>query len=93
MEYVQICRIMGGGISLDELESMPIDKYLILRKAVEMEEITRRLTVISDVNAAFSGNKKHMQNLERGFQKLIGQEEIKWEKTPNWKERLNRFRR
>jgi hypothetical protein len=84
---------MYGGVSLDELEEMPIDKYLVLRKAVEMDEITRRLTVISDINAAFSGNKKYMQKLEKIFYELSGQKDVTWEADKNWKKRLLRFRR
>jgi predicted sulfurtransferase len=72
---------------------MPYVKYIALRKAAEMEGISNRITLISDINAAFSGNKEHMQKLEKVYNALTGLDRIKWQKDVDWEKRLSRFKR
>ena len=48
------------------------------------------------MNAAFNANKKHMQELEKTFHKVAGQDLILQSKDvpdSDWKERLSRFKR
>jgi hypothetical protein len=75
---------------------MAIDKYLVIRKAAEIDEIIRRLDMISDVNAAFSGNKDHTKGLEKRFHRLVGNNQETNLDTPkdnDWVKRLSRFKR
>ncbi|MDY0313756.1 MAG: hypothetical protein RBR32_01635 [Bacteroidales bacterium] len=76
---------------------MPIDKYLIIRKAAELEEISYRMMMISDGNAAFLGNEKHVKNLRKTYDQLMGKykvkEQLKAKKDPDWKERLMKYKR
>ena len=71
---------------------MPIDKYLVIRKAAEVEEITNRITLISDMNAAFSGSKDKLEKLQSMYTELMGFD-VKWEADPNWEDRLRQFAR
>jgi hypothetical protein len=75
---------------------MPIDKYIVIRKAAEIDEIICRLNMITDINAAFSGNKTHVKELEQKFHKLIGQKEdliLGNKKDPDWAKRLQKYKR
>lgn len=91
---MQICRITRGGVSLSDLEGMPIDKYMVLKKAAEIDELATRLQLISDINAAFSGNKKYTEKLFKDFDKIVGNDiVVKWEKDKDAKERLMRWKR
>ena len=63
-----------------------------------MEEIRERLSLITDMNAAFHGNNKHINRLEKTFQMILGnnalEESLKNVKPdPDWQKRLNRFKR
>lgn len=72
---------------------MPYLKYVALRKAAEMEGISNRITMISDINAAFSGNEAHVKRLENIYNTLTGLDRITWEKDINWEKKLSRFKR
>lgn len=73
---------------------MPIDKYLLIRKAAEIEEISERLQLISDIGAAFSGNKEHFDKLKKLYDNLSGSGLIIIKKPDsNWEERMGRFKR
>jgi hypothetical protein len=86
-------RISNGGISIEYLESIPIDKYLILRKAAEIEEIAHRRVVISDLNAAFSGNKEATDALLKAYHELTeGEEMLRNDKSDHdWEKKLGKF--
>lgn len=88
-------RITNGGISFKELVDMPYMKYLIIRKAAEIDEVESRLTLISDVNAAFSGNEDYIKMLKKLLKELKGHDIIEENVKPtmNWVERLERFKR
>lgn len=74
---------------------MPIDRYIILRKAAELEDITQRLMRISDVSAAFSGSNEHVDNLRRILTEIegLGEEDFHWKSEPNWQDKMKRFAR
>lgn len=75
---------------------MPIDKYIVLRKAAQIDEIMARLDMISDINAAFSGNKEYIEDLRKRFNSLTGNGSIVGlndKKDPNWKEKLLKYKR
>lgn len=97
-EYIQISRVSRGGISIKEIGELSYSQYKIIRKAAEIEEIRERLMLITDMNAAFSGNKTHMTSLEKRFQEtqknIVAMEAL--ENTvpdSDWKTRLARFKR
>jgi len=71
---------------------MPIDKFNILKRAAEINEINSRLALISDFHAAFSGDNEHPRSLEKIVKSIEGNL-IFWESDPNWEERINRFKR
>ena len=71
---------------------MPIDKYLYIRKAAEVEEIIYRSQVISDINAAFSGPENKLKNLQKLYTEIMGFE-IHWEGDPDWEEKLKAYQR
>lgn len=71
---------------------MPIDKYLYIRKAAEIEEIVGRIQFISDVNAAFSGNKDKMVELQKLYTEAMNFE-MEWQADPNWEEKLRSYQR
>ena len=62
-----------------------------------MEEVRERISLITDMNAAFQGNKKHIEKLEKKFQEISGNnlllESLVAKPETGWKERLNRFKR
>lgn len=72
---------------------MPIDKYLYIRKAAEIEEIVGRIQFISDINAAFSGNKDKMTDLQKLYTQAMGFDALNWQADPNWEEELKKFQR
>lgn len=74
---------------------MPVDKYLIIKKAAEIEEVKSRLTMISDINAAFSGSTEYVKKLYFLLNQLttLDREENINPKSENWKEILNKFKR
>lgn len=76
---------------------MPIKKYLILRKAAEIEEIMRRMTMISDINAAFSGREDYIKKLRENYHKAIGDtilhQSLQQKADKDWKERLKKYKR
>ena len=71
---------------------MPIDKYIYIRKAAEVEEISERIKMISDINAAFSGSAERLKDLQKLYTKIMGFE-VKWEADPNWEDRLRAYQR
>lgn len=71
---------------------MPIDKYLYIRKAAEVEEISNRVQLISDINAAFTGSKERLSSLQKLYTKIMGFE-VKWEADPNWEDKLRAYQR
>lgn len=71
---------------------MPLDKYMYIRKAAEVEEICNRIQMISDINAAFSGSIERIKNLQKLYTEIMGFE-IKWEADPNWEDRLRQYQR
>ena len=84
----------NGAISLAELEKMPIDKYMVIREAAEVEEIRQRLVYISDTSAAFSGSKEHVNKLLKDYNMIMGYQEISFAPADeNWKERLMKYKR
>ena len=72
---------------------MPYSQYRLLRKAAEIEEIRERLCLISDINAAFSGSKKHTDNLEKEYKRLTLGQKLNSEPDKDWVERLSRYRK
>jgi heme oxygenase len=77
---------------------MAYPQYKIIRKAAELEEIKERMALISDMNAAFHGNTKHVNNLEKTHQSIIGNIVLEEALTnakpdPDWQTKLNRFKR
>lgn len=73
---------------------MPVDKYMVIRKAAEIEEISLRLRLISDINAAFSGNENHINNLQKLHSQLVGIDDfVSWDSDPNWKQKLSKWKR
>jgi len=71
---------------------MPIDKYLYIRKAAEIEEISTRIQLISDINAAFSGSDQKMNSLQNAYSKAMGFE-LEWKADFNWEEKLKKWQR
>jgi len=71
---------------------MPIDRYLYIRKAAEVEEISNRIQMISDINAAFSGSNERLEKLQRLYIEVMGFE-IPCEADKNWEERLKTWQR
>lgn len=71
---------------------MPIDKYLYLRKAAEIEEISNRMQMISDINAAFSGSKERLDSLQKLYIEIMGFE-IPCEPDRDWEERIRIYQR
>lgn len=55
------------------------------------------MMMISDGNAAFLGNEKHVKNLRKTYDQLMGKykvkEQLKAKKDPDWKERLMKYKR
>lgn len=50
------------------------------------------------MNAAFQGNKKHIEQLEKRFQMIVGNNTLEAalqnsKPDPDWQSRLNRFKR
>jgi hypothetical protein len=84
--------VSKGGISLKELSEMPYSQYKIVRKAAELDEIRQRQAFISDSNAAFFGNKKHIQKLEQVYNSVSGSQ-VEWKADSDWKSRAMRFKR
>lgn len=77
---------------------MAYPQYKIIRKAAELEEIKERMSLIADMNAAFHGNKKHINSLEKTFQTINGNFVLEQtlqnvKPDPDWQTRLNRFKR
>jgi hypothetical protein len=69
---------------------MPIDKYLYLRKAAEVEEIVSRIQIISDINAAFSGNNDRLVDLQKIYTEIIGYD-VNWKSDYNWEDKLKHY--
>lgn len=74
---------------------MPISKYLVIRKAAEIEEVRSRLTMISDINAAFSGSDEYIKKLLFLFNQIKGldKEENINPKDKDWENRLAKYKR
>jgi hypothetical protein len=56
------------------------------------------MSLITDMNAAFHGNKNHVDKLEKEFQAIVGnnilEDSLKLAAPdPNWQEKLNKYRR
>lgn len=66
-----------------------------MRKAVEIEEIERRLDFITDINTAFHGNEKHRNALQKQLKEAMKfqKETVKKKADTNWTEKLARFQR
>jgi heme oxygenase len=93
---LQIIKVSKGGVTLDNIRKFSHSQYKVMRKAAELEEIRERMSLIADMNAAFHGNKKHIQNLEKSFQNILGNNKLEQAlNTPDsdWKSRLSRFKR
>lgn len=71
---------------------MPIDKYLYLRKAAEIEEISNRIQMVSDINAAFSGTKEKLERLQKLYIETMGFE-IPCEPDVGWEDHLRIYQR
>lgn len=69
---------------------MPIDKYMYIRKAAEVEEIIFRMQMISDMNAAFAGAKDKLTELHKTYTEIMGFD-VKWEADPNWEDKLRYY--
>ena len=69
---------------------MPIDKYMYIRKAAEIEEIASRMQIISDINAAFNGPRDRMIELHRVYTELMGFN-IEWRADLNWEDKLRQY--
>ena len=73
---------------------MPFLKYLIIKRAAEIDELESRLALISDINAAFSGNEDHVKLLQKILVSLKGYEEQKEVKIDkDWEDRLRKYQR
>lgn len=95
---MQIIKFSRGGIGLKDIQTLPYSQYKIIRKAAELEEVRERISRIADMNAAFSGNKKHVDTLEKQFQEIFGNKNMlkpleQATPDPDWQSRLNRFKR
>jgi hypothetical protein len=69
---------------------MPIDRYLYIRKAAEIEEIELRIRTISDINAAFHGSGETLTKLQQIRTNLLGVE-VKWEPDKDWEEKVKHY--
>ena len=63
-----------------------------------MEEIRERMSLITDMNAAFHGNKEHVDKLEKQFQTIVGNNALEASLAltapdPNWQARINKYKR
>ena len=83
---------MNGAIDIEYLEKLPLDKYIVVKRAAEIEEISQRLKLISDVNAAFFGGGDHTKKLQQLYDKLMGHD-VSWENDPKWAEKLKKYKR
>jgi len=75
---------------------MPIDKYIAVRKSAEIDELICRLNLITDINAAFNGNEKHIKSLTDRFNMLLGNRNdpsLNSPKDPKWAEKLRKYQR
>lgn len=74
---------------------MSFDRYLLLRKAAEIEQLNQRISDLSDLFAAFSGNGKHMNKLIQTLTKIqnVSEDEIHFEKDKDAVERMRKWQR
>jgi hypothetical protein len=72
---------------------MPLRKYLIVKRAAEINEIELRMQTISDINSAFSGNNDHINNLMKIRSLIVGHDQINWAKDKDASERMRRWAR
>ena len=76
---------------------MPYNKYRFLRKAAEIEGVRERLSLITDMGAAFSGNREHILDLKKLLKELTGKQILTNTETsnpdPDWEKKLLRFKR
>ena len=86
-------RLTCGGIKYTDLKNLPIVEYQILKKAAEIEEIDKRRTSISDINAAFSGSQEIIERLNNRYSELTDMEEFLNRKPDsNWVEKLRKYK-
>ena len=75
---------------------MPLNKYIVLKKAVNIEAIVSRRTNIQDVNRAFHDPVPLMKQLEKEMLTLLHGKNnrsntVSWGKDKDWKSQLSKF--
>lgn len=72
---------------------MPLKQYILVKKAAEINEVEERIQTISDINAAFSGSNDRISQLQKLRSRLMGFQDIKWNKDPDAKQRMMKWAR
>lgn len=76
---------------------MPLNQYIVLKRAVDIESIASRRLKVYDTNRAYHDAKPLMEQLEKDMLTLLhGNENTKsnavdWGKDNNWKSQLTKF--
>lgn len=88
---------MGGSIGFYELQNMPLNQYLILKRAVEIESLSERINKVYDLNRSFHDAEPLFKQLKNEKEALLPKENsnsnnISWESNDNWQSKLNRSR-
>jgi hypothetical protein len=61
---------MNGAITMSELEKMPVKKYAVLKRAVDLEQYDCRLRNVYDSNRAFHDAEPLFKKLNEEYEKL-----------------------
>lgn len=92
---MRVCHYLRGAVSFNELINMPVKKYLLLKRACEIESLSTRHTAIYDFNRAFNDPKPLLDQLQKeidkrlAFSKKMKSASISWKKDPDWKQKLS----
>jgi hypothetical protein len=74
---------------------MPLNQYIVLKKAVEIDAIVSRRQFIYDVNRANHDAKPVMDQLEKELMTLLhGKKKtssVSWAKNDSWKTQLSKY--
>jgi hypothetical protein len=90
---------MRGAVTFNELINMPVKKYLILKRACEIESTASRISRIYDFNRGFNDPKPLLNQLNKELDQYLsknvkgGKPSIDWkQKDPDWQSKLNALR-
>ena len=90
---------MRGAVTFNELQKMPVRKYVILRRACEIESTVSRIARIYDINRGFNNPKPLLEQLNKELNQYLnqnvkgGKPSIDWKKKdPDWQSKLNALR-